>query len=220
MLYLAIPWCAAVFNCCCQNICRRYTCCFMKECPLYVVVWSLTVIRPVNRSMSCQDQAQHLNPAVSYSTALLYCPWKLAGWVSVHATERGAFWMCVYMLIRNIVHHNILICKWVMQSFYEARLKLFSWSVLILFLQHCLPDHTSSHVGDQTEARTQLFVGQSQTQLNCTLTCFTKQPLWQMQSPANPRPAATPHGPLHRHEHRAWRGHAAGGDRHSLPCSD
>lgn len=30
-------------------------------------------------------------------------------------------------------------------SYYKARLKLFGWSVLILFLQYCLPDHTSSH---------------------------------------------------------------------------
>lgn len=27
----------------------------------------------------------------------------------------------------------------------KARLKLFGWSVLILLLQYCLPDHTSSH---------------------------------------------------------------------------
>lgn len=30
-------------------------------------------------------------------------------------------------------------------SYYKARLKLFGWSILILLLQYCLPDHTSSH---------------------------------------------------------------------------
>lgn len=145
------------------------------------------------------------------------------------------------------------------QSYYKTRLKLFGWSVLILFLQYCLPDHTSSHshaaagregvhdsaetaergiylrsrekaagilewlqitvlsLGDQTGARIQLLVCQSQIQLNYTLICFTKQPVWRMQSPPGPCPVAraTLCGHPCCHMHKAWRGRAAGG----RPCS-
>lgn len=115
------------------------------------------------------------------------------------------------------------------RSYYKAGLKPFSWSVLILFLPYCLPDHTSSHShpaagqeearlsraaesgiypwsrgkaagilewlqitdlspGDRARARIQLLACQSQLQLNYTLSCSAKQPLWQTKSPAGPCP--------------------------------
>lgn len=72
---------------------------------------------------------------------------------------------------------------------------------------------TDLSLGDQTGARIQLLACQSQRQLNYTLICFTKQPLWKMQSPAGPYPVAgaTLCGHPHGHIHKAQRGRAAGG---------